>query len=131
MALGEKMHFRNTGHHRSRVSLVIGLAIALAAAAGSAGTATASSQQSIALDRIGMQYHFEIIATRCVQLGFLDPKVVVAMQQVEARYEKMLAPGTNVAAVKARATPNAKNIAANLNSNAKLMCQGMANEVYK
>ena len=94
------------------------------------GNAMASSAVSVTLGKLTQQYHFEIIASACVSHGLLDAKVVTQMQQAEARFAKQLPAGIPIEAAKAKVAPNAKSVAARIDGGDKLLCQGMAKEIF-
>ncbi len=93
------------------------------------GTSVAGAN-TVALAKLTKQYHFELIAAACVRHGLLDPKVVTAMQQAEARYQRMLPPGTDVEGAKARVAENARVVANTIDARAGLFCRGLAGQIY-
>ena len=52
------------------------------------------------------------------------------MQQAEARFAKQLPAGIPIEAAKAKVAPNAKSVAARIDGGDKLLCQGMAKEIF-
>jgi hypothetical protein len=83
-----------------------------------------------ALSKLTKQYHFELIAAACVRHGLLDPKVVIAMQQAEARYQRMLPPGADVEGAKARVAESTRAVADSIDAGAGLFCRGLAGQIY-